>query len=71
MLTPTIVTLTMNPALDITTGADVVRPTDKIRCAGSTLRSGRRRYQCRPHRPGTRRLGIGDLPGGRAHGETS
>jgi len=27
-----IVTLTMNPALDITTDADVVRPTDKVRC---------------------------------------
>ncbi|MBI3214089.1 MAG: 1-phosphofructokinase family hexose kinase [Mycobacterium sp.] len=31
---PKIVTLTMNPALDITTGAELVRPTDKIRCAG-------------------------------------
>ncbi|WP_137146886.1 1-phosphofructokinase family hexose kinase [Mycolicibacterium sp. CR10] len=40
MLTPTIVTLTMNPALDIATGADVVRPTDKIRCAGSTYDPG-------------------------------
>ena len=29
-----IVTLTMNPALDITTDAEVVRPTDKIRCTG-------------------------------------
>lgn len=29
---PTIVTLTMNAALDITTEADEVRPTDKIRC---------------------------------------
>ena len=28
----TIVTLTMNPALDITTGTDRVMPTDKIRC---------------------------------------
>ncbi|KAA0079515.1 1-phosphofructokinase family hexose kinase [Mycolicibacterium sp. P9-64] len=28
----TVVTLTMNPALDITTAAAVVRPTDKIRC---------------------------------------
>ncbi len=27
-----IVTLTMNPALDITTSVDVVRPTDKLRC---------------------------------------
>lgn len=27
-----IVTLCMNPALDITTGTDVVRPTDKLRC---------------------------------------
>ena len=29
-----IVTLTMNPALDITTNTDVVRPTEKVRCAG-------------------------------------
>src|ERR1700752_4144690 len=28
-----IVTLTMNPALDITTSVDAVRPTDKLRCA--------------------------------------
>ncbi len=27
-----IVTLTMNPALDITTSVDVVRPTEKLRC---------------------------------------
>ena len=27
-----IVTLTMNPALDLTTSVDVVRPTDKLRC---------------------------------------
>jgi 6-phosphofructokinase 2 len=27
-----IVTLTMNPALDITTSVDIVRPTDKLRC---------------------------------------
>lgn len=30
----TIVTLTMNPALDITTDAEAIRPTDKIRCTG-------------------------------------
>lgn len=36
----TIVTLTMNPALDITTNADVVRPTDKIRCAGARYDPG-------------------------------
>jgi 6-phosphofructokinase 2 len=36
----TIVTLTMNPALDITTAADVVRPTDKIRCAGVRYDAG-------------------------------
>jgi 6-phosphofructokinase 2 len=35
-----IVTLTMNPAVDITTNADVVRPTDKIRCAGSRYDPG-------------------------------
>ncbi len=29
---PSIVTLTMNPALDITADADIVRPTEKIRC---------------------------------------
>jgi sugar/nucleoside kinase (ribokinase family) len=31
---PRIVTLTMNPALDITTGAQHVGPTDKVRCHG-------------------------------------
>jgi 6-phosphofructokinase 2 len=31
----TIVTLTMNPALDITTSIDRVRPTDKLRCRGA------------------------------------
>jgi 6-phosphofructokinase 2 len=31
----TIVTLTMNPALDITTRVDRVRPTDKLRCQGA------------------------------------
>jgi 6-phosphofructokinase 2 len=35
-----IVTLTMNPALDISTDADVVRPTDKIRCAGARYDAG-------------------------------
>src|SRR3954462_2853504 len=30
----TIVTLTMNPALDIITDAEAVRPTDKVRCTG-------------------------------------
>ena len=30
---PQIVTLTMNPALDITTSVEVVRPSDKLRCA--------------------------------------
>ncbi len=29
-----IVTLTMNPALDVTTDGDIVRPTEKIRCTG-------------------------------------
>ena len=37
---PTIATLTMNPALDITTEADVVRPTDKIRCVGARYDPG-------------------------------
>jgi 6-phosphofructokinase 2 len=31
----TIVTLTMNPALDITTSVERVRPTDKLRCRGA------------------------------------
>jgi 6-phosphofructokinase 2 len=31
----TIVTLTMNPALDITTSVDRVRPTEKLRCQGA------------------------------------
>lgn len=35
-----IVTLTMNPALDITTNADVVRHTDKIRCDGNRYDAG-------------------------------
>ncbi len=32
-VTAEVVTLCMNPALDITTSTDVVRPTDKLRCA--------------------------------------
>ena len=35
-----IVTLCMNPALDITTSTDVVRPTDKLRCAGARYDPG-------------------------------
>ena len=35
-----IVTLTMNPALDITTSADHVRPTDKIRCRAARYDAG-------------------------------
>jgi 6-phosphofructokinase 2 len=35
-----IVTLTMNPALDITTTAERVRPTDKIRCHGARYDAG-------------------------------
>jgi 6-phosphofructokinase 2 len=35
-----IVTLTMNPALDITTDADIVRHTDKIRCEGARYDAG-------------------------------
>lgn len=37
---PPIVTLTMNPALDITTEANVVRPTDKIRCQSARYDPG-------------------------------
>lgn len=37
---PQIVTLTMNPALDITTSIDVVRPTDKMRCAATRYDAG-------------------------------
>jgi 6-phosphofructokinase 2 len=37
---PQIVTLTMNPALDITTSVDVVRPTDKLRCADTRYDPG-------------------------------
>src|SRR5690242_15324308 len=36
----TIVTLTMNPALDISTNADVIRPTDKIRCGTARYDAG-------------------------------
>ena len=35
-----VVTLCMNPALDITTSTDVVRPTDKMRCAGARYDPG-------------------------------
>ena len=35
-----IATLTMNPALDITTSADIVRHTDKIRCGAATYDAG-------------------------------
>jgi 6-phosphofructokinase 2 len=38
--TPSIVTVTMNPALDIATGADVVMPTDKIRCGAARYDPG-------------------------------
>ncbi|KWX22500.1 phosphofructokinase [Mycolicibacterium wolinskyi] len=38
--TRAIVTLTMNPALDITCDADVVRPTDKIRCSATRYDPG-------------------------------
>jgi len=37
---PRIVTLTMNPALDITTSVGVVRPTDKLRCSATRYDPG-------------------------------
>jgi 6-phosphofructokinase 2 len=37
---PEIVTLTMNPALDISSDAEVVRPTDKIRCGAARYDAG-------------------------------
>lgn len=37
---PKIVTLTMNPALDVTTDAPLVRPTHKIRCTGARYDPG-------------------------------
>jgi 6-phosphofructokinase 2 len=37
---PQIVTLTMNPALDITTSVGVVRPTDKLRCSATRYDPG-------------------------------
>ncbi|MGY4868816.1 1-phosphofructokinase family hexose kinase [Mycolicibacterium elephantis] len=40
MTTPRIVTLTMNPALDIATSADAVRPTEKIRCGSGRYDPG-------------------------------
>jgi 6-phosphofructokinase 2 len=36
----TIVTLTMNPALDISSDAEVVGPTDKVRCGAARYNSG-------------------------------
>lgn len=38
--TGAIVTLTMNPALDVSADADVVRPTDKIRCGAARYDAG-------------------------------
>lgn len=37
---PAIVTVTMNPALDLTADADEVRPTEKIRCHGERYDAG-------------------------------
>lgn len=37
---PRIVTLTMNPALDITTSVDVVQPTSKLRCSATRYDPG-------------------------------
>lgn len=39
-MSPTIVTLTINPALDLATEADKVAPTDKIRCAPPRVDAG-------------------------------
>ncbi|WP_026256271.1 1-phosphofructokinase family hexose kinase [Mycobacterium sp. 155] len=39
-ISPTIVTLTMNPAVDITSSVEEVRPTDKIRCADPRYDAG-------------------------------
>ena len=49
-----IVTLTMNPALDITTDAEVVRPTDKIRCSGARYDAGGGGINVRKDRARTR-----------------
>ena len=57
-----LVTLTMNPALDITTSADVVRPTDKFRCVGARYDRRRRRHQCRSRRACAGRDGVGGVP---------
>ena len=37
---PKIVTLTMNPALDISTDTEMVRPTDKVRCGAASYDAG-------------------------------
>ena len=37
---PKIVTLTMNPALDISSDAEMVRPTDKVRCGAASYDAG-------------------------------
>lgn len=39
-ISPTIVTLTMNPAVDITTSADTVHPTSKVRCTDPRYDAG-------------------------------
>jgi 6-phosphofructokinase 2 len=51
-----IVTLTMNPALDITTSVDTVRPTEN--CAARQRVTTRRRHQRRSDRARTRWVGV-------------
>ena len=56
-----IVTLTMNPALDITTDAEVVRPTDKIRCSGAFYDAGGGGINVAKIAHVPRRVGVGRL----------
>jgi hypothetical protein len=59
-----IVTLTMNPALDITTSVDTVRPTEKLRC--ETTRYDPRRHQRGSHRARPRWIAVSSVSRRRA-----
>ncbi|PRC48493.1 phosphofructokinase, partial [Mycobacterium sp. ITM-2017-0098] len=54
MSNPSIVTLTMNPALDVAADADEVRPTEKIHCRAVRYDPGGGGIKV----PGSRMLGV-------------
>ena len=62
---PSIVTLTMNPALDIATTTERIVADREIALRRAALRPWRRRHQCRPGGPHARRRCTCGLPGRR------